>query len=67
VAEDNPRITEQLLTLMQQIPLGGKQVHDANIVATMLVHNIPALLTHNTDDFARFAGYVTVIPLMASP
>jgi len=66
VVEDGPHVTERLLTLMQQIPIGGKQVHDANIVATMLGHGIPALLTHNTDDFARFSGFITVLPLATS-
>jgi len=66
VAEDTAQITERLLDLIQQFPTGGKQVHDANIVATMLVHNIPALLTHNTDDFARFSGIITVLPLDAN-
>ena len=66
VAEDNNQITKQLLILMEKIPLGGKQVHDANIVATMLVHNIPTLLTNNTDDFKRFSHLITVLPLDAS-
>ncbi|MEH2331698.1 type II toxin-antitoxin system VapC family toxin [Nostoc sp.] len=63
VAEDNSQVTERLLTLMEEIPSGGKQVHDANIVATMLVYGIPQLLTHNTGDFARFSGLITVLPL----
>jgi predicted nucleic acid-binding protein len=63
VAEDNYQITERLLALMEQIALGGKQVHDAHIVATMLVYNIPTLLTHNTDDFERFSSLITVLPL----
>ncbi len=63
VAEDNSQVTERLLTLMKEIPSGGKQVHDANIVATMLVYGIPQLLTHNTSDFARFSGLITVLPL----
>ncbi len=67
VAEDSPRVTEQLLALMEQIAMGGKQVHDANIVATMLAYGIPSLLTHNTDDFVRFSGYITVLSLEASP
>jgi predicted nucleic acid-binding protein len=65
VAEDNPSVTERLLELMQQFSVGGKQVHDANIVATMLTHNIPALLTHNTDDFNRFVPLITVLSLEA--
>ncbi|MFN6501745.1 MAG: type II toxin-antitoxin system VapC family toxin [Nostoc sp. DedQUE01] len=63
VAEDNSQVTESLLTLMQEIPSGGKQVHDANIVATMLVYGIPQLSTHNTGDFARFSRLITVLPL----
>ncbi|BAY76832.1 hypothetical protein NIES25_32900 [Nostoc linckia NIES-25] len=63
LVEDNLLVTERLLTLMEEIPSGGKQVHDANIVATMLVYGIPQLLTHNTGDFARFSGLITVLPL----
>lgn len=63
IAEDSAQVTERLLQLMQQIPFGGKQVHDANIVATMLVHRIPRLLTANASDFQRFAHLITVQPL----
>ncbi|NMF62154.1 VapC toxin family PIN domain ribonuclease [Brasilonema octagenarum UFV-E1] len=63
LAEDNLHVTERLLTLMEEITIGGKQVHDANIVATMLVYGIPQLLTHNTGDFARFSELITVLPL----
>jgi len=63
VAEDNFAVTEQLLTLMEQVVIGGKQVHDASIVATMLAYGIPSLLTDNTDDFTRFSGIITVLPL----
>ena len=45
---------------MGSYPIGGKQVHDANIVATMLVYGIPCLLTHNARDFERFGDMVTV-------
>ncbi|MGI2909603.1 type II toxin-antitoxin system VapC family toxin [Tolypothrix sp. VBCCA 56010] len=65
VAEDNLLVTERLLSLMSEIPSGGRQVHDANIVATMLVYHIPQLLTHNTGDFARFSTLITVSPLQA--
>ena len=39
---------------------GGKQVHDANIIATMKVYGIPALLTRNTEDFERFREVVRI-------
>jgi predicted nucleic acid-binding protein len=64
VVEDGPDVTMRLLSLLEQVPVGGKRVHDANIVATMLAHSIPRLLTHNADDFVRFAGYIEVIPLV---
>ena len=64
VVEDNQQVTERLLTLMQQIPIGGRQVHDANIVATMLVYGISQLLTNNVDDFNRFSELINVLPLV---
>jgi predicted nucleic acid-binding protein len=67
VAEDNAQVTEKLLSLMQQIAIGGKQVHDANIVATMQAYGIDQLLTHNVADFARFSAHITLLPLIPSP
>jgi predicted nucleic acid-binding protein len=64
VAEDGPGVTAQLHALLRSVACLGKQVHDANIVATMLTHGIPILLTHNVADFARFAGHITVLPLL---
>jgi len=64
VAEEDPAITIFLVGLLLQIPAVGKQIHDANIVATMQAHGIPKLLTHNTADFARFSSVITVVPLI---
>jgi predicted nucleic acid-binding protein len=63
VAEDGPAVTQRLLALLEQVPVAGKQVHDANVVATMLAHGIRRLLTGNTADFARFAHLIEVLPL----
>ncbi|MBI2298778.1 MAG: type II toxin-antitoxin system VapC family toxin [Armatimonadetes bacterium] len=63
VAEDGPDVTARLLKLFEQVLVGGKQVHDANLVATMLVHGIDRLLTHNTADFDRFEQWIEVLPL----
>jgi predicted nucleic acid-binding protein len=49
---------------MEQVTIGGKQVHDANIVATMQVYGIDQLLTHNVTDFDRFTEFITVLPLI---
>ena len=43
----------------------GKQIHDANIVATMLRYGIPWLLTHNTADFTRYVPDINIMPLVS--
>ena len=63
VVEDNPFVLDTLLDLLQKVTVAGKQVHDANIVATMQVHGVRHLLTHNVADFNRFASFITVLPL----
>jgi predicted nucleic acid-binding protein len=64
VANEDARVTAQLRSLMISIPLAGKQIHDANIVATMLVYGIGRLLTHNIDDFKRYTHLITIDPLV---
>ncbi len=64
VAEDGPEVTEKLLTLITEVAVGGKQIHDANIVATMQAYGIAHLLTHNTADFDRFANFISILPLV---
>jgi len=64
IAEDGPAVTAELLTLLNAVTLAGSQVHDANIVATMLSHGIPRLLTNNVVHFNRFASFITVEPLV---
>jgi predicted nucleic acid-binding protein len=66
IAEDGPAVTSKLLELLETHLVGGKQIHDANIVATMLTYDIRAILTHNADDYARFVGLITVLPLVPS-
>lgn len=61
IAEDGPLVTERLLALLAS----GftSQIHDTNIVATMLVYGIDRILTNNPSNFAPFASYVTTLPL----
>ena len=61
VAEDGPNVLDRLLRLLAAHPGGGKQVHDANIVATMLEQRITRLLTFNAADFRRFDPLMEVI------
>ncbi len=67
IAEDGPAVTMHLLDLLNQIPMGGKQVHDANIVATMIAHGLKRLLTHHVADFRRFSAWIDVIPMIPIP
>lgn len=64
IAEDNHGVTTNLLALLESISVGGGQIHDANIVATMQAYALNRLLTNNTADFARFDHLITVIPLV---
>ena len=53
-------VYEVLLALLDEISCGGEQVHDANIVAMMLVHGVDTLVTINSGDFVRFEELVRV-------
>jgi predicted nucleic acid-binding protein len=63
IAEDDAQVTAHLLELLEAPGARGKQVHDANIVATMRRHEISYLLTHNTADFARYVPWIKTLPL----
>lgn len=67
VANEGPEVTTRLLALLLEVPTRGRRIHDANIVATMLVYGVRRLLTHNTDDFVRFAAFIDVLPLVPPP
>lgn len=58
VAEDGPDVAQQLHALLAVGDTRGKQIHDANIVATMLAHGIRILLTENLSDFARWGHLI---------
>jgi len=60
VADDTAAVTGQLIKLIGDFQIGGKQVHDANIVASMKAYGIPSLLTHNTKDFERFGEVIRI-------
>jgi predicted nucleic acid-binding protein len=49
------------MELSLRYSFGGRQVHDANIVATMLAHGERRLLTFNVADFRRFTPLVEVV------
>jgi predicted nucleic acid-binding protein len=59
LAED-AKVATRLAELLEETKSSGKQVHDANVVATMLVHGVGTVVTLNTADFARFGHHVQV-------
>jgi len=63
VADETLEVTQQLLALLKNYPTRGKQVHDANLVATMLVYEIGTLLTLNVDDLKRFVGRIKIVSI----
>jgi len=62
LAEDG-KVADRLIALLDQTACGGKQIHDANVVATMLVHGIGTIVTINSGDFTRFGQHVGLIGL----
>ena len=42
----------------RDVEVGGRQVHDANIVATMLAHGERRLLTLNARGFRRYGDRI---------
>ena len=61
ILEDGPRVTETLKALCGEIRVGGKQIHDANIAATMIAHGERRILTFNARDFRRYSEWIDVI------
>ena len=61
ILEDGPVVTGSLVALCREVPVGGRQIHDANIVATMLAHGERRLLTFNASDFRRFGDRIELV------
>jgi predicted nucleic acid-binding protein len=59
-------VFEHLNRLVREIGCRGKQIHDANLVATALAHGAKRILTINVHDFRRFAAYVEIWDLAES-
>ena len=66
IIASNDLVTQShLLNLAIRYEVKGKQVHDCNIVATMLQHDIGIILTQNVGDFTRYQSEgITILPLI---
>lgn len=63
VLEDSQAVTNMLAVLCRDVGVAGKQVHDANIVATMLTRGERSLATFNAKDFHRYGQRLPLVPL----
>ncbi len=57
---ESRQVASRLCDLLRSVDCTGKQIHDANLVATCLVHGVKSLLTANAGDFERFGGHVEI-------
>jgi predicted nucleic acid-binding protein len=53
----------ELLRLIARFGVKGKQVHDPNVVATMIANRVTRLATLNSSDFKRFEDLVVLEPV----
>ena len=52
--DENERTVHFLCDLVKRYNVKGRNIHDANIAATMLAHGVTRLATYNDRDFRRF-------------
>jgi predicted nucleic acid-binding protein len=57
--EEIEGVANELRDLMMKHQLSGVKIHDANVAATMLTHNITKLITENPRDFSIFSEIQT--------
>jgi predicted nucleic acid-binding protein len=62
VLYDSADVIAELRKLVVAYAVTGKSVHDTRLVATMNTYGIPAILTFNRADFARFTGINVIDP-----
>lgn len=59
---DNERVHAEWRRLVVAHSVAGVQVHDARLVAAMLVHGVANLLTLNDRDFSRYTDVKAIHP-----
>ncbi len=60
VLDDDQAVLAELLDLVRRQGVKGKQVHDANVVATMRANAIVRLATFNVGDFQRYEDEIRI-------
>jgi predicted nucleic acid-binding protein len=62
VLPDSPEVFARWLDLVQRLPIHGKRVHDARLVAVLQAHAVEHLITFNTADFGAFSFLSLIDP-----
>lgn len=60
---DGLAVHQEWRRLLVDYSVSGVQVHDARLVAAMLIHGVRRILTFNTKDFERYDEIESVHPL----
>lgn len=58
--EEKP-LLPKLLSLLAGTACRGATIHDAHLVAAMLVHDVSLIITSNTGDFKRFSDQIQLL------
>jgi len=64
---DTEAIYQEWERLVVAYGIRGVNVHDARLVAAMLVHGLTHILTFNVSDFARYSEITAVNPTTITP
>jgi predicted nucleic acid-binding protein len=64
---DTAAIYQEWERLVVVYAVRGVNVHDAKLVAAMLVHGLTHVLTFNISDFARYSEITAVHPTTVTP
>lgn len=59
--DETRAVTKMWMSLVANYQVSGKQVHDANIVATALTHGVRHIVTSNLADFERYNDILTLL------
>ncbi len=62
ILPDTPETYQEWRKLVITYKVKGVNVHDARLVAIMLVHNLTHILTFNSRDFMRFPEITVINP-----
>jgi predicted nucleic acid-binding protein len=59
--DENEAAVRECPSLVRRHGVQGKQIHDCNIVATMMAHGVRRLATRNPADFKRFHQEISIL------